>query len=223
MLRLKRQREAVDNGAQDFEQLSDACMPPLAITAERTALGCLKDVSAEYRTNATANVRAMAHEFAVHSVQDHLEVLALARVFRCKRVDKARAKEGVQPPLCDLGLDVGAHHEAEQKLVDGLQVRPGRVSEGLVLALIPRAPAAWELLAVRSQRRPADGRGERPACATGRVQVWVVWTRKGREYEARRNCSRCPAHLKMFAAIIAAASCCTASDANMRCPAGVLT
>ena len=66
---LERQREAVDDRAQDLEKLGDAVVP-LRLVHEG-----VEDV-----VDGLADEGAVGHELAVDAVQDRLEVVSLARV-----------------------------------------------------------------------------------------------------------------------------------------------
>jgi hypothetical protein len=65
-------------------------------------------------------------------VQDGLEVVALAGVFRVEELDELEAKRLVRKLLGDLGVHLGAHDEPEKKLVHYLRTtrkRDGRVRD----------------------------------------------------------------------------------------------
>mmetsp|Transcript_13315 Transcript_13315/g.39612 ORF Transcript_13315/g.39612 Transcript_13315/m.39612 type:complete len:303 (+) Transcript_13315:741-1649(+) len=140
VLLLQRDCEAVDDGPQDLQQLAD---PVVALR--------LVDEAVEHVGDGLADEGAVRHELAVDAVQDGLEVVALARVLRVEELDEVQAEGLVHVALGHLGVDLLGHDEAQEELVDHLQVRPRRLHHGLVLIRV-------ELLELRRQR-PEDVRG----------------------------------------------------------------
>ena len=135
VLLLQRQRKAVDDRAQDLEQLGDAGV---------VHGGRLVDEAVEGVVDGAPDEGAVRHELAVHPVQDRLEVVPLARVLRVDQQDHLHDHVLVDVLLGDLRVGVAGDDEAEQELVDELQVRPGRL-ERRVLLLRPqrRASEHW--------------------------------------------------------------------------------
>lgn len=109
MLLLERQREAVDDAAQNLQQLRDAVV----------VLG-LKDEAVEHIVDGLAHEGPVHHELAVHAVQDGLQVVALARVLAVKELQQLQHKVLVDVLLGHLGVRVVGHHVAQQKLVHDL-------------------------------------------------------------------------------------------------------
>mmetsp|Transcript_13026 Transcript_13026/g.38247 ORF Transcript_13026/g.38247 Transcript_13026/m.38247 type:complete len:450 (-) Transcript_13026:566-1915(-) len=121
VLVLEREREAVDDGAEDLQQLRDAVVP-LRLVDE-----LVEDV-----VDGLADEGAVGHELAVDAVQDGLEVVALARVLRVEELEEPQEEVRVEVALHHLGVRLVAHDEAQQELVDVLQVRPRGLEGGLV-------------------------------------------------------------------------------------------
>lgn len=146
VLVLERERKAVDDRAEDLEQLGDAVVP-LRLVHELE-----EDV-----VDRAPDERAQVEEFAVDAVQRRLEKVALARVlaveeleqlwgesaFRCERCEQWQKshledKLLVDVPLGDVGVEVGALDEPQEELVDDLEVRPRELEHGLVLLGVVR-------------------------------------------------------------------------------------
>eukprot|EP00983_Pelagomonas_calceolata_P134309 1162049-Pelagomonas_calceolata.AAC.7 len=111
VLFFERHCKAVDDGAQDFQQLSDAVM----------ALG-FEDEAVEDVVDGLADEGPMYHELAVDAVQDGLEVVALARVLRVKQLQQLEDELLVDVLLGDLGIRVIGHDVAQQELVHNLHL-----------------------------------------------------------------------------------------------------
>ena len=120
MLLLERQREAVDDAAEDLEELGDAVV---ALGLVDEAVKCVVDL--------LADVGAEAEELAVDAVQDGLEEVALARVLAVEEVEQlARCGAGGQAAgQHALGgvVQRGAHHH---ELQHGLLARGRRRRRG---------------------------------------------------------------------------------------------
>mmetsp|Transcript_15534 Transcript_15534/g.37261 ORF Transcript_15534/g.37261 Transcript_15534/m.37261 type:complete len:277 (+) Transcript_15534:1021-1851(+) len=69
-------------------------------------------------------------------MEDRLEVIALARVLRIEQLHELEAESLVDVLLRRLGVDLGAHDEAQEEFVRDLQVRPCRLQDRLVLLRI---------------------------------------------------------------------------------------
>ena len=122
MLLLERQREAVDDAAEDLEELGDAVV---ALGLVDEAVKCVVDL--------LADVGAEAEELAVDAVQDGLEEVALARVLAVEEVEQLHEELLVDGLLGGVGLEVGRLEESEEELVDDLEVGPRRLQVRLVL------------------------------------------------------------------------------------------
>ena len=122
VLVLERQGEAVDDRAEDLEELGDAVVP----------LG-LVDETVEDVVDALADEGTVGHELAIDAVQDRLEVVALARVLRVEEVEQLDQKRLVNVLFDHLRVGLVRDDEAQQELVDVLQVRPRDLEYGLVL------------------------------------------------------------------------------------------
>lgn len=68
---------------------------------------------------------------------------------KVKRKTHLKDKLLINVPLCDVGVEIGALNEAEEELVDDLEVRPSEFQHGFVL------------LGVVGVARRIDGRGDR--------------------------------------------------------------
>lgn len=77
VLLLQREREAVDNGTQDFQQLGNA------IEALRFVCELEEDI-----VDRSPNIRPEIQELAVNAVQRCFEEIALPRVLRIKQFQK---------------------------------------------------------------------------------------------------------------------------------------
>mmetsp|Transcript_34091 Transcript_34091/g.96634 ORF Transcript_34091/g.96634 Transcript_34091/m.96634 type:complete len:367 (+) Transcript_34091:973-2073(+) len=122
MLLLQRQGKPVNNGTQNLQQLSDA-----VVTLR------LVDEAVEDVVHRLADKRAVHHELAVYTVEDGLQVVALAGVLRVKQLQQPNHKVLVNVLAGDLGVRVVGNHVAKQELVHDLQVRPSKFKERLLL------------------------------------------------------------------------------------------
>ena len=122
VLLLQRQRKAVDDRAQDLEQLRDAVV-----------VVALVDEAVEGVVDGAPDEGAVRHELAVHPVQDRLEVVPLARILRVEQLQHRDDRGLIDVSLRHLRVDIARDDEAEEELVDELQVGPGRLQERLVL------------------------------------------------------------------------------------------
>mmetsp|Transcript_39496 Transcript_39496/g.102232 ORF Transcript_39496/g.102232 Transcript_39496/m.102232 type:complete len:344 (+) Transcript_39496:133-1164(+) len=122
VLILQGQREAVDDAPQDLEQLPDAVV----------SLALIDDLE-EHVLDGTADEGAQGHELTVDAVQDGLQVVALPRILGVEELKQLQHEVLINKTLGDLGVHVVAHDEAQEKLVDDLEVRPGALQERLVV------------------------------------------------------------------------------------------
>lgn len=144
VLLLERERETVDYGAEDLEQLGD---PVVALR--------LVDELEEDVVDRPTDEGAEVEEFAVDSVEGRLEEVALAGILAVEEFEELqRSQSGLalapSSPTCasgthlenkllvdealgDVGVEVGALDEAKEELVDDLQVRPRELEHGFVL------------------------------------------------------------------------------------------
>ena len=121
MLVLERQREAVDYAAQNFEELRDSVMP----------LG-LVDEAVERVVDLLADGGAQTEELAVDAMQHGLEEVALAWVLAVEESEELECELRVERLLGQIGLKVRRLEEAQEELVDELEMWPGRVQHRLV-------------------------------------------------------------------------------------------
>lgn len=133
MFLLERDGEAVDDGAEDLEELADAVVSL-----------CLVHKSVENVANGLADEGAVGHELPINAVQDGLQVVSFTRVFRVEQFYELEAERLVCELLGYLSVHLGAYDEAEEELVDDLQVRPAVLQDGFVLLRI-------EVLVIRRQ------------------------------------------------------------------------
>mmetsp|Transcript_26440 Transcript_26440/g.55551 ORF Transcript_26440/g.55551 Transcript_26440/m.55551 type:complete len:418 (-) Transcript_26440:520-1773(-) len=122
VLVLERQRKAVDDRAKDLEEFGDAVMPLRLV-----------DEAVEDVVDGLSDKGAVRHELAVDAVEDGLEVVAFARVLRVEEVQQLHQKLRVDVLLDHLRVSLIGHDEAQQKLIDVLQVRPRGLEHRLVL------------------------------------------------------------------------------------------
>lgn len=93
VLLLEGQREAVDDGAEDLEQLGDTVV----------SLG-LVDEAVEDVVDGLADEGAIRHELAVDSMEDGLEIVPLSRVLRVEEVEQPDEELCVDVLLDHLGV-----------------------------------------------------------------------------------------------------------------------
>mmetsp|Transcript_118593 Transcript_118593/g.342948 ORF Transcript_118593/g.342948 Transcript_118593/m.342948 type:complete len:453 (+) Transcript_118593:216-1574(+) len=144
VLVLERQGEAVDDGAQDLEQLTDAVL----------GLAFVDDLEEDVLDRAT-DKGPQRHELAVDAVEDRFQVVALARVLGVEQLQKLEHEVLVHEALCDLRVDIVGHDEAEEELIHDLQVGPCALEAGLLLlgiregerVLVPRLQGAEDVRA----------------------------------------------------------------------------
>lgn len=100
----------------------------------------LVDEPVEDVVDLLADEGAQAEELAVDAVEGGLEQVALARVLRVEQVEQVEHEAVVDVALGDVRLEVGRLEDAQEQLVDELQVGPGRLQGGLVLLGIELGP-----------------------------------------------------------------------------------
>lgn len=122
MFFLKRKREAVDNGAEDLEELGNAIK----------SLGLVGELE-EHIVDGSADERPKIQEFAINPVQRGLEKVALSRVLRVKELKKLEHKAVVNVRLGDIGVEILALDEAKEELVNDLNVWPRNLQDRLIL------------------------------------------------------------------------------------------
>ena len=144
VLLLQGQRESVDDGAQDLQQLPDTVVALRLVdkavesvadsAADETTMGhelaCASNLvshTARARTPHTASPRT------VNAVQNRLQVVALTRILTIEEVDELQAELLREVPLGNLALHLAADHETQQKLVHHLQVGPRGLQHWLIL------------------------------------------------------------------------------------------
>ncbi len=140
VLVLEREREAVDDGAENLEQLRDAIV----------AVGFV-DEAEENVVDGATDEGAKGHEVAVDTVQNGLQVVALARILRVKELEETQHKGLAKVLVEELGVCLGGSGEAKEELVDDLKVHPVGLGLGLVLLWVELA-----LCLVRVRRERAE-------------------------------------------------------------------
>jgi hypothetical protein len=133
---LERQRKAVDDGSENFEELGDAVMT-LALIDELK-----KDV-----VDGATDKGAQIEEFAIDAVKGGLQKVTLAWVFRVKELEEVEDKRLIDVSLCEVGVEIWALHKAQEEFVDNLEMRPGQLEDWFVFLWI-ESIAGW-----------VDGRG----------------------------------------------------------------
>lgn len=128
---LERQCEAVDDGSENFQQLGDAVMT-LALIYELE-----KDV-----VDGTTDKGAQVEEFAIDAMKRGLQKITLSWVFRVKELEEVEDKRLIDVSLCEVGVEIWAFHETQEKFVDNLEMRPGQFKDGFVFLWI-ESVAGW--------------------------------------------------------------------------------
>ena len=80
-----------------------------------------------------ADEGAEVEELAVDAMQGGLEEVALSRVLAVEELEELEDKVVVDELFGDVGVEVWALDEAEEVLVDDLEMGPGELEHGLVL------------------------------------------------------------------------------------------
>lgn len=133
VLLLERQREAVDDGAQDFQQLR---RPMVAIRRRRPLPLRLIHKPVEGVRDGPANKHTQRHELAVNAVEDGLEVFAFTRVLRVKQLQQRGHEVLVHNRTGHLGVRLVGHDEPAEHLVRDLHVRPRRLQPRFIVLRI---------------------------------------------------------------------------------------
>ena len=113
VLLLEGQREAVDDRAEDLEQLGDAVVA-LGVVAAGSALHWHADAHEveEDVVDRPADEGAQVEELAVDAVQRRLEEVALTRVLAVEQLEQLQHKVGVDVALGDVRVEVGRLDES---------------------------------------------------------------------------------------------------------------
>ena len=125
MLLFQRKGKTVDNGAQNFEKLSDSI--------ETLSLVCELEKDIVY---GASDKRTEVKEFSVDAVKSGLKEVALTRVFRVKKLQQLEHEAMVDVCLGDVGVKVLALDEAKEELINDLNMWPGNLEDRLVLLRI---------------------------------------------------------------------------------------
>mmetsp|Transcript_1042 Transcript_1042/g.3159 ORF Transcript_1042/g.3159 Transcript_1042/m.3159 type:complete len:216 (-) Transcript_1042:2823-3470(-) len=166
MLLLEGQREAVDDGAQDFEQLRHPVVP-LSLVHKPV----------EHMVDGPPYIRPVHHEFAIYTVEDGLQVVPLAGVLAVKQLQNADHEGLVNIFLGRFGVRVLAHHVPKQELVYYLQVGPSGLQGGLLLVrvvvLLIRSPRRRQR-AEQVRRQHENDVLRHQLCELARARVYIV-------------------------------------------------
>jgi len=127
---LEREREAIDDGAKDFEQL---CGPVVAVRRSRPLPLRLVHETVEGVGNGTADENAERHELPVDPVEDGLQVLPLPRVFRVKQRQQRGDKRLIYHRAGHLGVRLVGDDEAAEHFIGNLHMGPSRLQARLVI------------------------------------------------------------------------------------------
>ena len=127
MLLLQGESEAVDDGAQYLEQLSNAV----------ESLGFVGELEEDV-VDGTTDEGPEVEEFAVYAMQGRLQEVPFPRILGVEQLEKLKHKAVVDVRLGDVCVEVLAFDEAKEELVHDLDMRPGNFQHGLVLFGIER-------------------------------------------------------------------------------------
>ena len=72
-------------------------------------------------------------ELAIDSMQRRFEKVALARVLRIEELEEVEDEGLINVSFREVGIEIGALHESEEKLVHDLQMGPSQLENRLVL------------------------------------------------------------------------------------------
>ncbi len=122
MLLLQGEGKAVDDGAQDLQQLGNAVEP----------LGFVGELEEDV-VDGTTDEGPEVEEFAIYAMQGRLQKVPFPRILGIEQLEELKHKAVVDVRLGDVCVEVLAFDEAKEKLVHNLDVRPGNFQHGLVL------------------------------------------------------------------------------------------
>mmetsp|Transcript_30544 Transcript_30544/g.73209 ORF Transcript_30544/g.73209 Transcript_30544/m.73209 type:complete len:292 (-) Transcript_30544:350-1225(-) len=125
MLLLHREREPIDDTAQNFEQLGNSVV----------CVTLVNDLEEEI-LDGLADEGPQGHELAVNSVKDGLQIVTLSWILRIEEIQELEHEGVVNEPFRDLRVHVIGYHKPKEELVHNLQVRPGGLEGWLILLVI---------------------------------------------------------------------------------------
>mmetsp|Transcript_10154 Transcript_10154/g.30487 ORF Transcript_10154/g.30487 Transcript_10154/m.30487 type:complete len:257 (-) Transcript_10154:1169-1939(-) len=123
---LERQSKAIDDGAQNLKELSDA------IVSLRLEYEPVKHI-----VDRLPDEGPVHHELAIDAMKHGLQVVTFPGVLAVKELENFHHKHLIHVLFGGLGIGVLAHHVAQQELVHDLQVRPGELHGRLFLVRVP--------------------------------------------------------------------------------------
>lgn len=125
MFLLQRQREPIDNAAQDLQQLRNAIM-----------MLRLVDKAVKHVVDLFPDKGAQAQELSINPMQHRLQEVPFARVFRIEQVQQVQHELVVDVTFRNGRLEVGRLQEPQKQVIDKLQMRPGRFQRRLIFLRI---------------------------------------------------------------------------------------
>mmetsp|Transcript_36944 Transcript_36944/g.117572 ORF Transcript_36944/g.117572 Transcript_36944/m.117572 type:complete len:234 (-) Transcript_36944:494-1195(-) len=122
VLLLEGQCEPVDDATEDLQQLPNTVVHLTLV-----------DHLEERMLDALPDERAQRHELPIDAVQDRLQVVALTGVLRVKQLQELEYEVLVHITLCNLWVNIIRNNEAQEELIDNLQVRPCALQHRLLV------------------------------------------------------------------------------------------
>mmetsp|Transcript_52613 Transcript_52613/g.87146 ORF Transcript_52613/g.87146 Transcript_52613/m.87146 type:complete len:231 (-) Transcript_52613:997-1689(-) len=111
VLLFQRQCKAIDDGAQNLEQLGNAIVAHIQVNHR------VQNV-----VHRLANKRAKRHTTTINAMQNHLEIVAFTRVLRIEQVNHVEQEALVN--VATNHLHIRRHHKTMEKFIHKLQMWP---------------------------------------------------------------------------------------------------
>lgn len=180
MFFLQGQRKPIDDRAQYLQKFRDSVMPLSFIDKLE------KDV-----VDGTSNKGSQIEEFAVDAMESGLEEIAFSGVLAVKELEKVEHKSLVDVALGNVGVEIGALDESQEKLINNLEMWPREFKNRLVFLGVKRVSNRVDLRWNRSKKigGKLEEREKGPDCmraATHHIyHLWVYILR----YYATLSCN----------------------------------
>ena len=122
MFLLQWKSKTVNDGSQDFQQLSDAVVPFRFIYEVK-----------ENVVDRSSYRSPKIEKFSIDSVEGGLQEIAFSWILRIKELQEVENKELINVPFCNVRVEIRTLDESQEELVDYLEVRPGKLQDRLIL------------------------------------------------------------------------------------------
>lgn len=125
VLFLQWESESVDDGAKNLKQLGNAI----------EAFGFIGELEKDV-VDGSSNEGAQVEEFSINAMEGRLQKVSFARILRVEQLQKLQNEAVVDIGLGNVGVEILALNEAQEKLINNLDMWPGNLENGLILLWI---------------------------------------------------------------------------------------